>query len=232
MAYGVNSPNGIIPVSSLTSSPYSGQTNTYLIKSGYTNNIYRGDVVIVAGPGDAGGDYTGYIVSLADALDGTTGALQTTALLGVFNGCSYKQPFAQNTVAPNLPARPMWPANQLTLNNVPAVAFVADDPMLVFQAQISNVSMTQSLVMQAASIAITKADGLVDGNNLTGQSKMGLNLPVAGSPATWNFLVTSVAPYPSNAQAQIPNIPTGPTYPIVNGLILNHQFMQRAAPRT
>jgi hypothetical protein len=148
MAYGVNTPNGIIPVRSLTSGPYNGQVNTYLIKSGYTNNIYRGDIVVVAGPGDADGDYTGYIISLADALNGTPEQQRYTPLLGVFNGCSYRQPFAQNPIDPASPGRPMWPAGQVKLNNVPAVAFVADDPILVFQAQMSNSAMTLALTMQ------------------------------------------------------------------------------------
>lgn len=233
MAYGVNTPNGIIPVGSLTSSLYNGQVNTYLIKSGYTNNIFRGDVVVVAGPSDADGDYTGYIISLADALNGESVSQATTPLLGVFNGCSYAQPFSQNSVDPGSPARPMWPAGQVTLNNVPAVAFIADDPMLIFQAQINSNSMTQELTMQAASINISKNDdGIVNGNTNNGQSQMGVNLPVAGSPNTWNFLVTSVAPYPENLLSPQPNLPASQPFPIVRGLILNHQFMTRPAPRT
>jgi hypothetical protein len=61
---------------------------------------------------------------------------------------------------------------------------------------------------------------------------MGLNLPVAGEPNTANFLVTSISPYPENNYAPNANVPASQPFPIVSGLILNHQYMTRPAPRT
>jgi hypothetical protein len=54
MSYGQNGPWGLRATKTLTSATYTGQTNPYLIASGYANNIFVGDPVVFWNTGAPG----------------------------------------------------------------------------------------------------------------------------------------------------------------------------------
>jgi len=104
----VNGPFGLRPMRHQTGGKIGA--NEYSIASGYATSIYTGDVVERTG--------TGRNIAQAAAGNGDN--------IGVFAGCRYvdqhgKQVFSQ-----------YWPANQVATE---VVAFVYDDPNIVFEAQ-------------------------------------------------------------------------------------------------
>jgi hypothetical protein len=173
MSYGQNAPCGLQAIKSLISATYNGQTSPYLIASGYTNNIFKGDLVVL--------NANGYITNIYDV--GST-TYQTTPALGVFNGCSYINQAGQNPIDPASPGRMYWPANTATLNGVPAVADIIDDPNVIFNVQSngsSSTGITQAMIGATAPVAITVSGGIVQGNTTTGQSLVTLNQGTVGT---------------------------------------------------
>src|SRR5882672_8611735 len=105
MSYGQNQPAGLVVWNNIASAAYNGQMQIGYIPSGYANNIFRGDLVYLDGDG--------FIHNLSDL---QVRAYPTAQSIGVFNGCSYVQPTANNPIDPASPGRPYWPAGTTTAN--------------------------------------------------------------------------------------------------------------------
>lgn len=209
MSYGSNQPWGLQATRTITGATWNGAVNTYLIPSGYAQNIFRGDLVAITN--------TGYIVNLADVA-----GFGDKAAVGVFNGCSYVTPTSVNPIDPASPGRPFWPSGTNTLNAVPAVAYVIDDPMVVYNVQTNNAAgLAQSNMLQNFSVAYTLSGGQVQGNVQTGVSVVTLDQGTAAANAALNLITLRLVPYPNNL-AGIP-------YNNAEVLISNHQYCQRAA---
>lgn len=232
MATNAPQPFGLQPVDTILSNNYSGQLATFLIKSGYAQNLFQGDPVVLAGAADKANAYTGYIISLYDI---PAANRTTTPILGIFQGCTYVQPSNFNGIDPAYNGRSYWAANTQTLNNVPAVAQIVLDPNVVYQVLCNSATpFTQNLIGQCADIAFdaTAVDnGLVNGSVQSGQSKVGISLPVAGKLATSNVYAMGVQPAFPNITSPSAIQPTG-AYPILNVILQNHQLTVRNAPRT
>ncbi len=229
MSYGQNLPWGLQPTRSLGASTWNGQTNPYFIQSGYNNNIFKGDPVVIAGTADAGGTQTGYIISIYDVNGNTYTAAPT---FGVFDGCSFITPTATNPIDPASPGRQYWPAGTQTLNGVPAVANIVDDPNTVFNVQSGNPGVAQTDVGATYDYSIpVSGGGIVQGNTNTGTSRVLLSntaLRGAGTDVN-NALVIAIAPSPPNPTL----VPLAtPQYNNVEVLIQNHQYIRRAIART
>jgi hypothetical protein len=110
MAYPtVSAPYGLIPVKLIGGQVFAGQVREMPIASAYATAIYCGDVVKRVNDGTV-------------ALDtGTT----TATPVGVFQGCRYTDPSTGQ-----ITFKQSWPASTVASD---AVAFVADDPDLVFK---------------------------------------------------------------------------------------------------
>ena len=117
-----DAPFGFRAVGELGSEPNTGGTSKYLIASGETDVIYKGDVVTL----ETAGTIT---------VSGNT----TTANIGVFNGCFYNDPTTQ---------KPTW-SNYYPGSITPTVgditAFVYDDPNRLFEVQ-ANGTLAQTAV--------------------------------------------------------------------------------------
>jgi len=225
MSYGQDLPWGLQPTRSLGASTWNGQVNSYLIKSGYTNNIFKGDPVVVAGANDAGGTFTGYLISIYDV---AANAFNTAATFGIFDGCAYITDTANNPIDPASPGRQFWPNGTRTLNGVPAIGYVVDDPNTVFNVQShNNPGIKQENVGAGATyfIPIIPTTTLVDGNTITGTSKVSIQNP-ARNVANTNVIIVGLVPSPPN-----PSI-DGAAFNNAEVLIQNHQYTQRAAIRT
>jgi hypothetical protein len=227
MSYGQNLPWGLQATRTLGAASWNGQTNPYFIKSGYSNNIFKGDPVVVAGTTDAGGTNTGYLISLYDV---NTNVFNAQATLGIFQGCSFITPTATNPIDPASPGRQYWPANTATLNAVPAVAYVVDDPNTVFNVQTAtNVGAMQSDVGNTFNYSFVLTGTTVQGNTNTGQSSVSA---IAGTPparglgsAVRNMICVAIVPSPPNPST------AGTQYNNIEVLIQNHQYAQRAPAR-
>ena len=102
---------GMKPVRMMGGSPYTGGQSRYRIAANYGTSILQGDMVMqVTGGG---------IEVHADG--------GTVPVVGVFNGCSYTDPTTSEQVFSNF-----YPAST---NASDIIAFVIDDPNVVFEVQ-------------------------------------------------------------------------------------------------
>lgn len=217
MSYGQNQPWGLMAVKTTTGAPWNGQTSSYLIQSGYINNIFKGDLVYL------GAD--GYIHNLADL---TTGTYQTRQAIGVFNGCSFATSTATNPIDPASPGRPYWPGGTVTLNAVPATCDIIDDPSVIFNIQADSTGVPFNGQGDTASVAYTYLGSSTtnpDGNTNTGISKVVLNVASITSGTAHdplkNLRILRFVPVSGNTS----DIP----YNNVEVLIQNHSFTSRPA---
>ena len=216
MAYGQNGAWGMQAVKTTTGAPWNGQTSSYLIQSGYPNNIFKGDLVYL------GGD--GYIHNLFDLGSPTYTAFQA---IGVFNGCSFVTTTATNPIDPASPGRPYWAAGTVTLENQIAIASIIDDPAVVFNIQSDAVGLPFSALGSTASVFYpSSGGGNPDGNFSTGQSLMILNSSGLNGNVLQNLKILRFVPVegnvPKSGGAPIP-------YNNVEVIIQNHSFETRPA---
>jgi hypothetical protein len=116
MSYGINAPSGLVPSQYLSGALWTGQTSEYNILSGLAASIYTGDPVI---PDGAGG------ITIA-----TAGVGNPT--IGSFQGCKYID------TSGVVQFSPFWVSGTVTRGGVPAVAFVTDDPNILYDVQIAS----------------------------------------------------------------------------------------------
>lgn len=210
MSYGQNQPQGLQALKYLNGAPWNNQTNAYLIDSGYANNIFRGDLVYI--------NSTGYIQNMA-----TNTSPQTNPTIGVFAGCSYVAPTSVNPIDPASPGKPFWPAGTNTVGDVPATAFIIDDPNTVFEIQSTYANgVVQANIGKfsqfgyAAPYALV--GGIVQGNTTQGTSYGSLFLtPVAAQP-TYNLFIKALSANPNNV--------LGVLYNNAEVVIANHYYRQ------
>lgn len=199
------SPFGLQPVKYLNGAAWNGQTNPYFIESGYANNIFRGDPVIIGS--------NGFITSLANFADAPAewqdSDVGHTWILGTFWGCSYVNQNGVNPIDPASPGRMMWAANTQTLGGQPAIAEIMDDPNVICLVQTNSpVGVTQAQMFLEAGVAfsyVSSTPPLVDGNFTTGQSKAYIDVVTSPTPTpnTFNLRMRSIPPTNNNA-ASVP----------------------------
>jgi len=114
MSYGTNKPWGLKPVRYMNGAAWNGQQTPYRIASGYNANLFTWD------PAAAGAN--GF-VTIATAGD-------NNAILGSFTGFQWVDANTGKTVFSST-----WAANTVTFGAQDAIAFIADDPMIVFDVQ-------------------------------------------------------------------------------------------------
>jgi hypothetical protein len=102
---------GLKPVRMIGGAPYSGGQSRYRIAADYDTSIFQGDMVTqVTG---------GHVALHADG--------GVVPIVGVFNGCQYTDPTSGEQVYSNY-----YPADT---DAADIIAFVIDDPMVVFEVQ-------------------------------------------------------------------------------------------------
>ena len=102
---------GLRPVKRIGGTPFTGGQSRYRIAANYGTSIFTGDMVA---------QVTGGGVEIH--ADGGT-----VPIVGVFNGCQYTDPTTKETVF-----SPFYPAST---NASDIIAFIIDDPMVVFEIQ-------------------------------------------------------------------------------------------------
>jgi hypothetical protein len=156
-----STPYGLIPVKKLGGQPYTSAFSQYPISDGYTTSIFKGDVVKFA---------LGYI----NKDTGTT----TATPCGVFVGCSYVDPTY------GLTFRDYWPASTANVAGT-AVAYVVDDPDVVFKIQgdgagvifdYENVGANAALVQGSGSTATGVSGVLLDSSSATNSGTLPLKI--------------------------------------------------------
>lgn len=113
----VNAPSGFKPAVQAAGGTIRN-AGGYKIASGLAENLYSGDPV--------------RSVVDTDRVIQTALADTTVRILGIFAGVQY------NDAAGNVIFSPYWATGTATLNTVPAIAYVFDDPALEFTVQMST----------------------------------------------------------------------------------------------
>jgi hypothetical protein len=130
MSYGTNKPWGLMPVRYQNGAAWNDQKTPYLLPSGYAANLFKYD------PATPDPAHTGK-VKIAIAGDGNV-------VLGAFVGFQWVDANTGEVVFSD-----RWISGTVTQGGLDAVAFIADDPMLVFNMQVAgntNTILTQDLL--------------------------------------------------------------------------------------
>ena len=150
---------GLRPYRKLDGTPLVGAQNRYSIASNHTTAIFQGDLVI---PLTAG------------TIDRHT-ANNSTAVLGVFNGCFYTDPTTQKPTFRN-----SYPG-AIVASDI--TAFVVDDPDAVFLMD-ADATFAQADLFRNYSVTTGS------GNTTTGISEVQLDVSVSGTNAS--FIIQAI----------------------------------------
>lgn len=148
MTFGVNAPNGLIPVNTGNGNTWSGQANQYPITATYGTAMYTGDPVTLGTAGTI-------IVAVA-----------SQSVVGVFVGCTYQVSSNKQTI--NFP---YWPGNPGVVSGTQPYAYVIDDPRVRFSIQEASTAGASGTPLTQADVGNNANIVLSTGNTNSGQSR-------------------------------------------------------------
>jgi hypothetical protein len=116
-----------------------------------------------------------------------------------------------------------WPAGTTTLNNLPAIAQIIDDPNVIYDIQTNGTGtgLTQANMAKTAYVAWNLSGSTVQGNTSTGQSLVTLDQSSLATTATYNVKLMRLVPVTGNN--------SGVPYNNAEVLIQNHFYCTRPA---
>ena len=171
-----DAPFGFRPTKMLGGASFNGGQTEYGIASTYDTNIFTGDAVEL---------HTDGTVTIA--------AAGQTNILGVFNGCFY----TDSTGKANWSK--YWPADTTSTD---AVAFVVDDPNVLFEVQEDSTNIGASWPANRGSNANFVSTHA--GSTKTGRSKQELDSDNI-TAATANFRIVELSKDPDNSDTASAN---------------------------
>ena len=160
---------GMKPVRMIGGAPYNGGQSRYRIAANYGTSIFQGDMVAAV---------TGGGVEVH--ADGGT-----VPIVGVFNGCMYTDPTSGEQVFSNY-----YPAST---NAADIIAFVIDDPMVVFEIQ-AAIAFPIADLFGNFDIVYTTA-----GSTKTGISGAELQVTDGGTGTTLSVKAIDISEDPANS---------------------------------
>ena len=166
---------GLRPVKMIGGAPWTGGQSRYRIAANYGTSIFQGDMVM---------QVTGGTVEIH--ADGGT-----VAIVGVFNGCQYTDPTTGEQVFSNY-----YPAST---NASDIIAFIVDDPMVVFEVQ-ANAAFPIADLFGNFDIVYTTA-----GSTVTGISGAELNVSDGGTGTTLSVKAIDISEDPENSDVSSAN---------------------------
>jgi hypothetical protein len=158
----VEGPYGLKAVNEIGGLPYAGSTRMIPIASGYTANLFYGQIVQLSGGTLIAGSYT--------AASSPTTPIAGT--IGVFVGCAYTNPSTLQPIQAQY-----WPANTVAND---AIAYVIDDPRTVYKVAVGS----QAQALSNTSGALGYMNPAFIGTNVYPLSGAG------GSTTTGNSLIS------------------------------------------
>jgi hypothetical protein len=178
----VSGPYGLKAVNEIGGLPYAGSTRMIPIASGYSSNLFYGQIVQLSGGTLIAGAYT-------PASSPTTPIAGT---IGVFVGCQYTNPSTLQPIQSQY-----WPASTVAND---AIAYVIDDPRTVFKVAVG--SQAQSLSNTSGALGYMNPAFIgtnvyplsgAGGSTTTGNSLLSVSGGVV-SNGSGNTRVTAAAP--------------------------------------
>ncbi len=243
MAYGVNAPFGLRPLSSISGGSWTEKTNEYRISTdvnganSYGVSIFTGDPVIwnPVAANNGGGTIARYGFNI----DGANAA-NAVSVLGVFQGCEYTLPTGALVKAP------YWPATTAVQAGSVIRAFVIDDPDVVYDIQVStwtnvlnDARFTKALVGQNFGFGLAGGGGNLipnnpaNGSTITGQSAAYLATTfnandIAHTVITLPLKVIGYTNNPNNLSNPISYAADATTAPFLNVMVQSNNHTYRA----
>lgn len=240
MAYGVNAPFGLRPISSINGGSWTEKTNEYFISASadgtttYGTSIFYGDPVIFNSvDANQGG---GTIARYGFNTDGNAGT-NNVSVVGVFTGCKYTDVNGNNITAD------YWPASTRVQAGTKITASIIDDPSVVYDIQVStwtdvlnDARFTYNMVGQNFGLGLGGGGGnLVPDNPADGNIRTGSAVFLATTftandiPHTTATLPLKVIGYtldPDNLNKPISYTKDATTSPFLNVRVMinNHAF--------
>ena len=159
---------GLRPYRKLDGTPLVGAQNRYSIASNHTTAIFQGDLVIPL----TAGTIDRHIAN------------NSTAVLGVFNGCFYTDPTTQKPTFRN-----SYPGG-IAASDI--TAFVVDDPDAVFLMDADDTFAQADLFRN---YSVTTGSG----NTTTGISEVQLDVSVSGTNASFIIQAIDISQDPDNS---------------------------------
>jgi hypothetical protein len=183
---------GLRPVKRIGGTPFTGGQSRYRIAANYGTSIFQGDMVA---------QVTGGGVEIH--ADGGT-----VPIVGVFNGCKYTDPTSGEQVFSNY-----YPAST---NASDIIAFIIDDPMVVFEIQ-ANTAFPIADLLGNFDIVYTSA-----GSTKSGIAGAELDVATGATTAGLPLKVIDISEDPENDDVSSANTN-------VYCVIQNHVFGVKAA---
>ena len=162
MAYGVDGPRGLEAVRTQSDSTWNGKASTYLIASGYAQNIFKGDLV------QLGAATAGQPTAMS-----STPTTSTQGLVGVAVGCSYVDPVLKYQVFSNF-----LPANAISAGYTNVAIRVVEDPDQLYQVQADG-------AITRAQIGLNAELTNFGGSTTTGNSTIALESTTPANTSTY-----------------------------------------------
>ena len=188
---------GLRPVKHVSGSPFNGGQSRYRITTAdatNTTNIYNGDIVTQ--------NTAGIVTRIARA---DSGSATSAIIVGVFNGCYYTDPTTSKPTWSNY-----WPGNAAT----DAVAFIFDDPYIVYEVQ-ADAAMPVADLWGNFDIV----DQSTVGSTQSGRSNVELDVTTGATTATLPLKAIGISTDPQNSDVATANTN-------VLCLIQNHLYRQ------
>ena len=147
-------PYGFKPLNHVGGTPYAGAVRHIKIASGFGTNIFNGSIVNIVAAGTI--EVVTDIGSNADQFP--------AGVIGVFVGCTYTDPTSKNKTFSN-----HWPTGTVASD---AMAYVVDDPQVLFQVQ-ADATVAQTALGANAPLAAVQSTST--GDTTTGVSTTALD---------------------------------------------------------
>ena len=183
---------GLRPIGRIGGTPYTGGQSRYRIAANYGTAIFQGDMVM---------QVTGGTVEIH--ADGGT-----VPIVGVFNGCQYTDPTTGEQKFSNF-----YPAST---NASDLIAFIIDDPMVVFEVQ-ADAAFPVADLFGNFDVVYTSA-----GSTTTGISGSELKVSDGGTATTLSLKAIDISEDPENSDVASANTN-------VKVVIQNHIFGVKGA---
>ena len=160
---------GLRPSRMMGGAPFSGGQSRYRIASGYSTKIFQGDLVK---------QVTGGGIERA-------AASSTVPVVGVFNGVQYTDPTTGEQVFSN-----HYPGS-ISASDI--IAFIADDPMVVFEVQADDTFPVADLLGNFDIV-----DQSTTGDTASGRSNMELDVSTGATTTTLPLKAIDISQDPDN----------------------------------
>ena len=147
-------PYGFKPLNHVGGTPYAGAVRHIKIASGFGTNIFNGSIVNIVAAGTI--EVVTDIGSNADQFP--------AGVIGVFVGCTYTDPTSKNKTFSH-----HWPTGTVASD---AMAYVVDDPQVLFQVQ-ADATVAQTALGANAPLAAVQSTST--GDTTTGNSTTALD---------------------------------------------------------